>query len=113
MLSTGTAVSICECVCACVTTHPLLSLYIQINWIPPGFSLSLSYSNTHKHALSQPAGCGPKLKDVSGEHHIAKASTVAPMPLLTVLQSFVLWLQSITDAPHKHWEGCWEKCFFF
>lgn len=33
------------------------------------------------------------------------------MPFLTVLHSFVLWLQSPTDVPCEQQEGCWEKCF--
>ena len=69
-------------VCMCVS---LLSLYIQIDWIPPGFSLSLC--NTHSQTCiltSQLLGCGPKLNDVSGKDHIAKSHSVAPMPLLTV-----------------------------
>lgn len=59
---------------------------------PLGFSLCLSPpTHSHKHAYPHKLlGGGPKLNDVPGKEHIAKAYSVAPMPLLILLQSFVL-----------------------
>lgn len=59
-----------------------------MNWIPPRI---LTLSHSHKHVYPhKPLGGGPKLNYVSGKEHIAKAYSVAPMPLLILLQSFAL-----------------------
>lgn len=105
------------CARVCVTTYALCVYIFRSSRIPqdsPSLFLSLTLSHLDKHAYPhKPLGCEPKLNGVPGKKHIAKVYSVAPMPLQTSLQSFVLWIQSITDAPHKHWEHCSENVFEF